>query len=136
MEVNKHDYYSRERGFTMNSDMVCAERIADVQLRGSGDAAKIFVTLERRFARADTLEKKRKVDTSRAGTLPLGSQPFFREQMLSEDWGDAILKDERILVFLKEKTPAEVEAIKAGELVPIRYLDRPSLPRCPNAAMC
>jgi hydroxyacyl-ACP dehydratase HTD2-like protein with hotdog domain len=136
MEVNRDDYYHRERGFTTDTDMVCAERITDVQLRGSGDAEKIFVTLERRFARGDTLDKAKKVNAP-SQTAPPGSKHFFQEQLLllRDDWGDAILKEERNLVFLKEKTPAELEAIKSGKFVPVRYLDRPSSP-CPPVRLC
>ncbi|KAF1915321.1 hypothetical protein BDU57DRAFT_269555 [Ampelomyces quisqualis] len=128
MEVNKSDYYSTARGFAMNATMVSAERIADVQLRGSGDAAKILVTLERRFARAETLRQKKMRGVFRVDPSPLALQRDFCEQTLHQDWGDAILKDERNLVFLNGKTPEEMEAIRAGEFVPVRYLDPPGKP--------
>jgi hypothetical protein len=112
------EYYHKQRGLVVDSDMLCAERIQDVQLKGSGDAAKIFVTLERRFTRWDTLQTRLALRSSTRGP-----QELFRRQLLDEEWGDALLKEERNLVFLKEKTPAEVEAIRAGQLAPTKYLE-------------
>jgi hypothetical protein len=121
MELQPDEYYHKQRGLVVDSDMLCAERIADVQLRGSGDAAKIFVTLERRFTRWDTLQTRMSL---RSGPRRiLSPQVLFTQQLLDEEWGDAVLKEKRNLVFLKEKTPAEVEAVKAGQLAPTKYLE-------------
>jgi hypothetical protein len=121
MKLRQEEYYHKKRGFAIDSEMVCAERIQDVQLRGHGDAAKIFVTLERRFTRLDTL--KTRLALGQHSGQPSDPQVLFQQQLLSEDWGDAVLKEERDLVFLKEKTPAELEAIKAGQLAPVKYLE-------------
>jgi hypothetical protein len=118
MELRAGEYYHKQRGLVVDSDMLCAERIQDVQLKGSGDAAKIFVTLERRFTRWDTLQTRLALRSSTQGP-----QELFGHQLLDEEWGDALLKEERNLVFLKEKTPAEVEAIRAGQLAPTKYLE-------------
>jgi hypothetical protein len=118
MELRAGEYYHKQRGLVVDSDMLCAERIQDVRLKGSGDAAKIFVTLERRFTRWDTLQARLALRSS-----TLGPQELFKRQLLDEEWGDAVLKEERNLVFLKEKTPAEVEAIRAGQLAPTKYLE-------------
>jgi hypothetical protein len=122
MTPKKEAYYNLEKGFAIDTDMVYAERIQDVQLRGSGDAAKIFVTIERRYARLDTLQEKLSLRPS--GDRRLTPNALLREQMLQEEeWGDAVLKEQRNLVFLKEKTSAELEAISAGQFVPVRYLN-------------
>jgi hydroxyacyl-ACP dehydratase HTD2-like protein with hotdog domain len=127
VRVRPQEYYRNETGFAVDSLMVCAERIQDVQLRGQGDTAKIFVTIDRRFARYDTLRAKEKAageniqKTSGSRVDPLG---YFRQQLSSDDWGDAVLREQRELVFLKEKTPAELDAIKAGKMTPIKYLER------------
>jgi hydroxyacyl-ACP dehydratase HTD2-like protein with hotdog domain len=125
LELRPEAYHDIERGFTLNSEMLCAERIQDVQLRGIGDTAKIFVTIERRFAQNDTLHANLPPLRAKYGRRAKEANPqwHFREQLLNEVWGDAILKEERNLVFLKEKTSTEVDAIKAGQMTPIKYLD-------------
>lgn len=110
MELNANKYLRPDRGFNTGSYMRCAERIEDVQLRGQGDTAKIFVTLRRRFARHSPL--------GRAATHPDPEQ-----QLDMEGWGDTLLKEERNLVFLKDRTAAENEAIKSGQFVPVKYLE-------------
>ncbi|KAH7386996.1 hypothetical protein DE146DRAFT_190064 [Phaeosphaeria sp. MPI-PUGE-AT-0046c] len=116
MELNTEQYYHANRGFTAGSDMICAERIQDVQLRGHGDAVKIFVTLHRRFARWDSLHGQD------------APQASFEQQLHSDEWGKALLKEERNLVFLTDKTAAEHESIRAGQFVPVRYLESPGNP--------
>lgn len=118
MELNAQKYYHPVLGFKAASDMICSERIHDVQLRGQGDSAKVFVTLHRRFAQWNSL----------AG--PTSPQADFEQQLLQADGGDALLTEERNLVFFKDRTAEEHEAIKAGQLAPVRYLDcAPPLPR-------
>ncbi|KAF2823832.1 hypothetical protein CC86DRAFT_327772 [Ophiobolus disseminans] len=118
LRVRPGAYHDPAKGFAVDSFIVCAERIQDVQLRGHGDAAKIFVTIDRRFARLDTLRAKRQ---ARGG-------PIFQHQLLHEEWGDAILREQRNLVFLREKTPAELEAIANGQMVAVKYLEPPGSP--------
>jgi hydroxyacyl-ACP dehydratase HTD2-like protein with hotdog domain len=125
LELRGDTYFDNEKGFAANSDMVCAERIKDVRLMGQGNAEKIFVTIERRYARNDALHARRvaqRGEHGKRGTEP-NPQALFRDQLSSEEWGDALLREERNLVFLKEKTSAELEAIKAGQLQPVKYLD-------------
>ena len=121
VRVRPGGYYQTGKGFAVDTTMVCAERIQDVQLRGQGEAAKVFVTIDRRFARLDTLRAKYQ-DLPTAGGRPIGPLWQFKQQLRSDGWGDAVLREQRNLVFLKEKTPTELEAIKAGEMVPVRYL--------------
>jgi hydroxyacyl-ACP dehydratase HTD2-like protein with hotdog domain len=127
VRVRPGTYYENETGFAADSSMVCAERIQDVQLRGQGETAKIFVTIDRRFVRLDTLRAKYK-DSSKniqkMGGQRVGPLWHFRQQLLSDEWGDAILREQRNLVFLKEKSPAELEAISAGQLATVKYLER------------
>jgi hypothetical protein len=123
MQMRQEEYYHKQRGFNIDSDMACAERIKDVQLRGQGDAAKIFVTLERRYTRWETLQKHMRPGPPSALPWDADIEAIFRRQLLNEDWADAMLKEERDLVFLKEKTPTEFKAIQAGQLVPIKYLE-------------
>jgi hypothetical protein len=61
-----------------------------------------------------------------ASKRSLSPQWHFREQLRSKAWGDAILIEQRNLVFLKDKTTAELDAIKAGNMVPVKYLKRQS----------
>ena len=127
LKLNSDDYFNKRNGFARDTPMTGVERIKHVQLRGQGDAAKIFVTIERRFARLDTLKQRYSALYDRLGKdsgLPK-IQAFFENQLLSDDdWGDALLKEERNLVFLKERSTEELGAIKAGQVTPIKYLDR------------
>ncbi|KAH8725187.1 hypothetical protein GQ44DRAFT_616351, partial [Phaeosphaeriaceae sp. PMI808] len=122
IKMKPADYYHNTRGFAIDSNVVCAERIVNVQLKGQGDAAKLFVDIERRFARQDMLQ------SNSQGPRSKDPQWSFRIQMLKSDWGPAMLREQRQLVFLKEKTPAELASIKAGELSPVKYLDPPKNP--------
>lgn len=120
-------YYNTEKGFAANSTMVCAERIQDVQLRGHAEAAKIFVTIERRFTRLDTLmtEHVKPLEAiSKDIARRHGPHQQFRRQLGAQEWGDAVLKEYRNLVFLKDRTPAELDAIKAGQSAPLKYMKR------------
>ncbi|KAL5119050.1 hypothetical protein ACEQ8H_002974 [Pleosporales sp. CAS-2024a] len=120
-------YYHPDDGFALDANMVCTERIRHVQLRGTQDAQKIFVTIERRYANLDTLRREAALlmRQGRSVRPPL----ILREQMVNGvEGGHAILKEERKLVFLKEKTPAELDAIAAGQLAAVRYLNPPAEP--------
>ncbi|KAI8940725.1 hypothetical protein NX059_001990 [Plenodomus lindquistii] len=122
-------YWSHVRGYILNQAMACAERIMDVRLRGQGDNAKIFVTIERRFARLDQLYAayKNKMYGKSGKVSRKVVETHFKGQLDNdEQWGDAMLKERRELVFLKERSAAELEAIKAGHLTPVKYLDRPA----------
>jgi hydroxyacyl-ACP dehydratase HTD2-like protein with hotdog domain len=127
LQIKPDDYVDPISGFRLDAPILGAERIKDVQLRGQGDGAKIFVTIERRFARVDRVQENyRKMHGSiRRGHIAK-TQRFFEEQLRDAGWGDSILTEERNLVFFKERTAEEKDAIKAGQLAPVRYLDRPS----------
>ncbi|QRD00424.1 hypothetical protein JI435_089920, partial [Parastagonospora nodorum SN15] len=120
VEARKNVYFDHDNGFIIDQHMICSERITDVQKKGSD--VKLFVTIERRYARLDSLLKA--LATRSWKQTPLDAQALFRQQIAAgEEWGDAILKEERTLVFLKEKTPVEQEAIAAGSLLPVKYLE-------------
>jgi hydroxyacyl-ACP dehydratase HTD2-like protein with hotdog domain len=119
MKLNPHEFYRQENGFAMESDMACAERIQDVELRQARDKTMIFVTLERRFARADTLREK--LQSRPAGVMRFNPQKLLRDQLLRPGWGDAVLHEERRLVFFKAMTPAELEATKAKNSEPVKH---------------
>ncbi|KAL6708230.1 hypothetical protein ACN47E_003414 [Coniothyrium glycines] len=123
-------YFSRKKGFTVGSTLIGAERIKEVKLRGQGDDAKIFVTIERRFAREGALSAasaKIRTTAEKADEVDVGK--YFKEQLRDDmEWGDAICKEERNLVFFKERSAAELEDIKAGKVADVRYLDPPSTP--------
>ncbi|KAF1829680.1 hypothetical protein BDW02DRAFT_573746 [Decorospora gaudefroyi] len=131
LQLKPGQYFDPAVGYVINTHMTSVERIKDVQLRGDADNAKIFVTVERRFARLDRLQQKY---TSQYGSLGRTNglqrvQALFDQQLRVDDgWGDALLKEERILVFMKKRTTAELDAFKAGERVPIKYLTPPGNP--------
>lgn len=119
-------YFHAKHGFTIDTVIAGAERIKDVRLRGEGDAAKLFVTIERRFARLDTLYSSYASAHSDSERIDGANvQTHFKQQLRDdEEWGDALFKEERTLVFLKERTTAELDAIEAGHMAAVKYLDR------------
>lgn len=127
IQAKPGDYFDKHRGFAVDAPMAGAEHIKHVRLRGQGDDAKIFVTIERRFTRVDTLKESYRIQR---GSLGRASglrriQAYFEDQLRSDDpWGSAVLKEERNLVFFKERSPAELEAFKAGQMAAIKYLNR------------
>jgi hypothetical protein len=126
IHAKSDDYFDKFRGFSVNTPMAGVERIKHVRLHGQDDTAKIFVTIDRRFARVDTLQENYK---ARHGSLGRSSglrriQRYFENQLHSDAWGSAILKEERNLVFFKERSAAELDNIKAGQMASVKYLDR------------
>lgn len=126
--LRSNDYYDRKYGFILNTAMAGTERIKDVRLRGEGDTAKIFVTIERRFARVKDIYTTIREERRRESQYGSPSRIFERLLRDDHEWGSAILKEERELVFFKERSAAELKAIKAGQMISVKYLDRPSEP--------
>ncbi|KAF9695309.1 hypothetical protein EKO04_007061 [Ascochyta lentis] len=105
----------------LHAKVACIERIKDVRLQGEDDTAKIFVTIERRFAMINRL-------TDHTGSQSRGLEPethLMQQVRDGVEWGDAILKEERNLVFLKAKTDTELMAVQAGQTHVPRYLKSP-----------
>ncbi|KAF1851066.1 uncharacterized protein K460DRAFT_401093 [Cucurbitaria berberidis CBS 394.84] len=130
VRLKPDEYFHKKSGFTLATAIAGAERIKDVQLRGKDDAAKVFVTIERRFARLDQLYEshQKAYQNSEKSNVP-NVQRYFKEQLRNdEEWGSAILKEERNLVFFKERTAAQLDVIKSGQMAPVRYLDPPGKP--------
>jgi hydroxyacyl-ACP dehydratase HTD2-like protein with hotdog domain len=126
VELKPDGYFSKMGGFRVGRNFAGAERIKDVRLRGQGDTEKIFVIIERRFASKATLHashnKALELSNTRDGA---DEKAYFLQQLRNDvEWGDAICKEERTLVFFKERTTAELDAIKAGQLAPVKYLER------------
>ncbi|KAF2680145.1 hypothetical protein K458DRAFT_407471 [Lentithecium fluviatile CBS 122367] len=124
LRVNRATYFDPEVGYRRDAECVCIERIKDVHLRGEGDTAKIFVTIERRFARAETLRDS--IGDPSVGIR--GSSALLRKQADMDGWGDAFMMDERTLVFMRDRSVAELDDIQAGKTTPTRYLDPPGTP--------
>ncbi|KAH7390461.1 hypothetical protein BKA66DRAFT_439776 [Pyrenochaeta sp. MPI-SDFR-AT-0127] len=126
VQLKPDAYFHRKNGFTLDTAIAGAERIKDVQLRGKDGDLKIFVTIERRFARLERLyESHRRAHNGSEKSNGINVQRYFKQQLRrDEEWGDAIFKDQRNLVFFKDRSAAELDAIKAGQTAPVRYLDR------------
>jgi hydroxyacyl-ACP dehydratase HTD2-like protein with hotdog domain len=119
VKLNPDRKFQYDGPFRLQSRVACVERIKDVRLLGGDDAAKIFVTTERRFASYNQLVARSK-SQYRGLEEP---RAYFLEQARDDvDWGDALLKEERTFVFLKAKTSAEIDAIQAGEIFVPRYI--------------
>lgn len=125
LRLKPHQYFDKKRGFVLNSTIVGVEYIKDVRLRGDGDTAKIFVDIERRFAKVDELLENYSAAHSIKKASFVHAQRYFKDQAQgNEDWGDAFFKEERTLVFFKERTAGELDSFKAGDTVAVKYLDR------------
>ncbi|KAM5458493.1 hypothetical protein MaudCBS49596_000407 [Microsporum audouinii] len=82
---------------------VCVEGIREVNVKGKEGEEKIFVGIERRVATVDEHE----------------SDDAIRNRVWTqseEEWGDSIVIERRNLVFMKDRTPEEIEAMKAADL--------------------
>lgn len=108
-----------ELPFRLKQRVACLERIKDVRLQGTGDEAKIFVTIERRIA-------SRSADPDQSeGKLTANN---FKRAIRDNDWSDSVVKEERNLVFMKAKTAAELMSIQTGQaLGDTRYLKSTSV---------
>lgn len=129
LRIKPAKYFHKIDGFAIDREYVAVERVKDVQLRGENDAAKIFVTIERRFARLHDLHAAA-FNSGKTSQLVAKMwdkslhENFKSEQRDGIEWGTALLKEERTLVFLKARTTEELEAFKAGDLTTPRYLNR------------
>ncbi|KAI4941151.1 hypothetical protein J4E91_010942 [Alternaria rosae] len=130
IQVRPDEYYDHNRGFRVEFPMSGTEHIKHVRLHGEGDTAKIFVTIERRFARVDSVGRAYSAKHGKLGKDGGRKLKTYLEQQLrdGDDWGDAIVKEERNLVFFKERTAAELEAVKAGQMATVKYLQPPGKP--------
>jgi hydroxyacyl-ACP dehydratase HTD2-like protein with hotdog domain len=112
LSVNPTSYFAGSTAWLMNRPFVCSERIKDVQLRGQDAAEKVFVTIDRRFDSMDSF----------------GYPSGVSSVMDNVSWesatalGDASLVEERNLVFMKDRTSAELSAFQSGAYQPVRYL--------------
>src|SRR5436190_16331905 len=74
---------------------VCVEGIRDVRIKGTEGDEKVFVRIERRMATVGEGE----VEENIRGRV------WSRE----DDWADAAIIERRILVFMRNKTPAQIK---------------------------
>ncbi|ORX98170.1 hypothetical protein BCR34DRAFT_496313, partial [Clohesyomyces aquaticus] len=103
------DHWRTEVGLEVggSAEYVCVERIKKVDMRGEGDDAKIFVTIERRVARLSEGEKDVESLAER-----------IREEGKKHDgFGNAVLIEQRILVFMRGRTEEEVRRVRDGPVV-------------------
>lgn len=113
-------YHHPTAGVRLGKPLECLERITDVQLRGDKDSEKIFVTIDRAFA--DQTELRKLVPEWRFDKPAKGQNEELFASVIEGVAQQPIMTERRILVFLKDKTAEELEAIKAGDLAPTRYL--------------
>ncbi|KAJ9197061.1 hypothetical protein DTO164E3_2204 [Paecilomyces variotii] len=106
---------------------VCIEGIRDVKVKGLDGQEKIFVSIERRVATVGEQETEEEI-RSRVW------------QASEEDFGDAEIIERRDLVFLREKTPEQLQNDKASFSKGGRIVKPPSDPELsfklrPNKAL-
>lgn len=136
VDVGRH-YGRGEPAWRLDRQIIGVERIKDVQMRGrAGDDAKIFVTVERRFAKFDGVRTHVKRESGAAPVnFAIAVPDLLRQQAREEQqWGNATIVEERNLVFMKERSVAELEAFRAGQMAPVRHLERRYPMPCPHRA--
>lgn len=120
VRVDKSIYFKADLGWTRNKDILCSERIKDVKLRGQGEKEKIFITIERKFARFDPVSRAMSDSEQGPGS---SKNALLRRKML--EWEKPFLTEDRNIVFMRERSPEELQDIRVGKMTPIKYL--PSL---------
>ncbi|KAF2637711.1 hypothetical protein P280DRAFT_406666, partial [Massarina eburnea CBS 473.64] len=129
VRVNLARYFGDEdfHGWKNDVRYVCIERIKDVQLRGQGDEAKIFVNIERRIASMERLLAS--ANDAKVSWYEVQEKSFEEDTHKGDGkGGNSMLVEERNLVFMQERSDAELAAIKTGEIPPIKYLKAPGNP--------
>jgi hydroxyacyl-ACP dehydratase HTD2-like protein with hotdog domain len=126
--INVDKYFRGQHAWRLGTRFVCLERIRDVQLSGEGDAEKIGITIERRFASMNSLGKyvPKRAGVRRDEREARMLEAFYNEMSEAEGWGTASMIEERKIVFLKDRTAAEKAAFEEGNFQPVKYLDRQS----------
>lgn len=122
IKVNLASYFQpvRARGWDLNRPLTCVERIKDVTLRNSAaETKKIIVTIERRYEKTSAVQHSTDdVEGKGPSDMPQTSEQHVRP---GEEWGDAVLIEERNLVFMSEISKAKLEAVNNGQVEP-KYL--------------
>ena len=117
-------YFNHKEGFVLGAAMTGVECIKDVRLRGHGNTAKLFVTIERRFFRTEhLLAAKKKKSPGGSHDTRQKVATYFKKLLQDTSWGDSILAEERVLVFFQEEPSAEPDASEDRHMAPIKYLD-------------
>jgi hydroxyacyl-ACP dehydratase HTD2-like protein with hotdog domain len=126
LDVPRH-YSMGMVGWRFNREIVGVERIKNVRRRQrAGDDEKVFVNIERRFTRATGGRNRVRPDGSIVpienglATIP---DLLRRQAQEEQEWGDATIVEERELVFMRERNAVEIEAFRAGQIAPLRYLN-------------
>lgn len=117
VRINPNLKLRAETPFRLLQKASCVERIKDVRLQGNDDEAKVTVTVERRYdldGRLTDASRNQVEDKTQVHSVP--------EEATNDEWSNALIKEERNLVFLKAKTAAELDVIQAGQLLVPRYL--------------
>lgn len=113
-------YFNKHVGFTLNNWVTCVEHIKDVKLIGRDDAAKIFVTIERRYVRPNL----KNLDSLMTGEMKpiIGDGEFSIKFNDDDPWAHGVLKEQRTLVFLRERKPEEIQASTEGKFEKVKYV--------------
>ncbi|KAL5382094.1 hypothetical protein DPSP01_006772 [Paraphaeosphaeria sporulosa] len=119
VRVNKNLYFDENAGWALHKHILCFERIKDVRLRGQGEKEKIFITIERKFARYDPVFQAIQDSRDKPRRGP-SLAVALKEQM--RNWNQAFVTEDRNIVFMRERSAEELEDIKAGNMAPVKYL--------------
>lgn len=119
VRVDKNLYFDEAAGWALKKRILCFERIKDVRLRGHGEKEKLFVTIERKFARYDPVFQAIQDSRDKPRRGPSLSV-VLKEQM--RNWDQAFVTEDRNIVFMRERSAEELEDIKAGKMAPVKYL--------------
>jgi len=109
---------------------VCAEFIRDVTVKGRSGEEKVFVGIERRLAYLSAAEHKSLATTDPADEASISTIEHRIRQRLwrdsDADFGESSIIERRNIVFLHERSAAELsaarDALKAGTKIPTKIL--------------
>lgn len=82
----------------------CVEGIRDVTIKGKPGSEKVFVGIERRFGLADGQDEEK-----------IRSRLWSQDQ---EDFKEAVVIERRNIVFMRERTPDELQVVKDAGAAP------------------
>jgi hypothetical protein len=100
---------------------VCHEFIRDMQIKGREGEEKVFVGIERRIGKLDEI-----LEQEHAAKLAYQDSAIrgWLWTVDEEDFGRACVIERRNIVFMRERTPAELLAAKEAVGKPAKMLKR------------
>ncbi|OCL14057.1 hypothetical protein AOQ84DRAFT_394704 [Glonium stellatum] len=101
------------------SRWVCHEFIRDVQVKGREGEEKVFVGIERRMGKLDEMVERGRAADLAASDSAIRARLWTAEE---EEFGQTCVIERRNIVFMRERTPAELLAAAEAVGKPVKIL--------------